>query len=161
MLIIIYDIGVVMKKGFIGTIFLCGMLLGCASPVKNPHPKLLYSPSPAYPYYALANRIEGDVTVRYNVGVDGKISKVWILKSEPQHLFDSAVIAAMAQWRYEINKPVQGLQKKYILKSKLRPNKPESRALRLPLLILNSLSSQRPPTGGFLWHYRSHSIEWL
>lgn len=116
MLIIIYDIGVVMKKGFIGTIFLCGMLLGCASPVKNPHPKLLYSPSPAYPYYALANRIEGDVTVRYNVGVDGKISKVWILKSEPQHLFDSAVIAAMAQWRYEINKPVQGLTKKIYFK---------------------------------------------
>ncbi|HBW1890471.1 TPA: TonB family protein, partial [Klebsiella pneumoniae] len=43
--------------------------------------------------------------------VDGKISKVWILKSEPQHLFDSAVIAAMAQWRYETNKPSQGLTK--------------------------------------------------
>ncbi|HCF8212113.1 TPA: TonB family protein [Klebsiella pneumoniae] len=46
-----------------------------------------------------------------NVGADGKISKVWILKSEPQHLFDSAVIAAMAQWRYETNKPGQGLTK--------------------------------------------------
>ena len=45
------------------------------------------------------------------VSVDGKISKVWILKSEPQHLFDSAVIAAMAQWRYETNKPSQGLTK--------------------------------------------------
>ena len=100
-----------MKKGFIGTIFLCGMLLGCSSPAKNPHPKLLYSLPPAYPYYAQANRIEGDVSVSYNVGVDGKISKVWILKSEPQHLFDSAVIAAMAQWRYETNKPSQGLTK--------------------------------------------------
>ncbi|HBZ7601398.1 TPA: TonB family protein [Klebsiella pneumoniae] len=100
-----------MKTGFIGTLFLCGMLLGCSSPAKNPHPKLLYSTPPVYPYYAQANRIEGDVTVRYNVGADGKISKVWSLKSEPQHLFDSAVIAAMAQWRYETNKPGQGLTK--------------------------------------------------
>ncbi|WP_373860770.1 TonB family protein [Klebsiella pneumoniae] len=118
MLIIIHDTGVVMKKGFIGTIFLGGMLLGCASPAKNPHPRLLYSSTPAYPYYALANRIEGGVAVRYNVGVDGKISKVWILKSEPQHLFDSAVIAAMAQWRYENNKPSQGLTKTIYFKIK-------------------------------------------
>lgn len=111
MLIYIHGIGVFMKKGFIGTIFLCGMLLGCSSSAKNPQPKLLYSPHPAYPYYALANRIEGGVAVRYNVGVDGKISKLWILKSEPQHLFDSAVIAAMAQWRYEANKPTHGLTK--------------------------------------------------
>lgn len=51
-----------MKTGFIGTLFLCGMLLGCSSPAKNPHPKLLYSTPPVYPYYAQANRIEGDVT---------------------------------------------------------------------------------------------------
>lgn len=60
-----------MKKGLIGMILLCSMLMGCASSAKNSHPKLLYSPTPAYPYYALANRIEGDVRVRYNVGVDG------------------------------------------------------------------------------------------
>ncbi|HGN8849058.1 TPA: TonB family protein [Klebsiella oxytoca] len=121
MLIIIHDTGVVMKKGIIGTIFLCGMLLGCASPAKNSHPKLLYSPTPAYPYYALANRIEGDVRVRYNVGGDGKVSKVWILKSEPQHLFDSAVIAAMSKWRYETNKPSQGLTKTIFFKLQAPP----------------------------------------
>lgn len=105
-----------MKKGFIGAICLCSMLLGCASPAKNSHPKRLYSPTPAYPYYALANRIEGEVRVRYDVGVDGKISKIWILRSEPQHLFDSVVIAAMSQWRYETNNPSQGLTKTIFFK---------------------------------------------
>jgi protein TonB len=120
-LIIIHDTGGVMKKGLIGMILLCSMLMGCASSAKNSHPKLLYSPTPAYPYYALANRIEGDVRVRYNVGVDGKVSKVWILKSEPQHLFDSAVIAAMSQWRYETNKPSQGLTKTIYFKLQAPP----------------------------------------
>lgn len=110
-----------MKKGLIGMILLCSMLMGCVSSAKNSHPKLLYSPTPAYPYYALANRIEGDVRVKYNVGVDGKVSKVWILKSEPQHLFDSAVIAAMSQWRYETNKPSQGLTKTIYFKLQAPP----------------------------------------
>ncbi|HDS6906940.1 TPA: TonB family protein [Klebsiella oxytoca] len=111
-----------MKKGFIGIIFLSSMLLGCTSPDRNSHPKLLYSPTPTYPYYAVVNKIEGNVRVRYNVGEDGKISRIWILRSEPQHLFDSAVIASMSKWRYETNTPSHGLIKTIYFKLQYAPN---------------------------------------
>lgn len=60
----------------------------------------------------MANRIEGFVMVKYDVGSDGKVSKMWIMQSEPQHLFDQSVISAMSKWRFEKDKPYQGMRKR-------------------------------------------------
>ncbi|EOG8082473.1 TonB family protein [Citrobacter sp. CK184] len=86
--------------------------------MESNQPKQLTSAFPTYPYYAMANRIEGFVEVKYDIGSDGRISKVWIMKSEPQHLFDSSVISAMSKWRYEKDKPTRGMTKN--IKFKLR-----------------------------------------
>lgn len=107
-----------MRKGFVCVFFLCTFLMGCSGHVESNQPKLLASAFPTYPYYAVANRIEGFVEVKYDIGSDGRISKVWIMKSEPQHLFDSSVISAMSKWRYEKDKPTRGMTKN--IKFKLR-----------------------------------------
>lgn len=101
-----------MKKGFVCVFFLCFFLMGCSGRVNNNQPRLLTSAYPAYLYYAVANRIEGFVEVKYDVGSDGKVSKIWMVKSEPQHLFDSSVISAMSKWRFERDKPYQGMRKR-------------------------------------------------
>ena len=66
---------------------------------------------PTSPYYALANHLDGEVKIRFDVGANGKVEKMWILTSEPQHLFDDAVISAVAKWRFESNKPYKGMTK--------------------------------------------------
>lgn len=73
-------------------------------------PEQLVSTPPVYPYYALANHLDGEVKIRFDVG-NGKVDKMWILTSEPQHLFDDAVISAVAKWRLGNNKPYKGMTK--------------------------------------------------
>lgn len=106
-----------MKKGIVWVLFICTLLVGCSSRHENTdQPKLLTSSYPTYPYYAMVNRIEGFVDVKFDIGSDGKVSKIWIMQSEPQHLFDSSAISAMSKWRYEKDKPTKGMKKKIVFK---------------------------------------------
>ncbi|MDW8848293.1 TonB family protein [Erwinia sp. MMLR14_017] len=75
-------------------------------------PGIIKQVKPNYPVYAYRNHITGFVKFDYDVGADGKVSEMRIRESEPQHLFDEVVIAAMAQWRFEINKPYKNLHQK-------------------------------------------------
>ncbi|VVA49365.1 transport protein TonB [Serratia ficaria] len=68
-------------------------------------PKPISRLNPNYPVYAVDNKIEGYVKLRYDVGADGKVSEVRILDAQPRGLFEDKVIAAMAQWRFEKNQP--------------------------------------------------------
>ncbi|HFZ1002439.1 TPA: TonB family protein [Klebsiella aerogenes] len=99
-------------NGFVFVLFICTFLFGCGGHEKNYPPKLLKTSYPAYPYYAMANRIEGFVEVKFDIDSEGKISRFWIIKSEPQHLFDSSAISAMSKWRYEKGKPANGMKKR-------------------------------------------------
>ena len=89
----------------------CCLISACTSQMKGVAPQQLVSTLPDYPYYALANHLDGEVTIRFDVGANGKVEKMWILPSEPQHLFDDAVISAAAKWRFESNKPYKGMTK--------------------------------------------------
>ncbi|XXD09562.1 TonB family protein [Klebsiella sp. R445] len=95
------------------------LLSACSSPVRQDEPKLLHLVQPVYPYYAAANNIRGEVKIRFDIGADGKVEKLWILSSEPQHLFDDAVISAVAKWRFEPNKPFKNMTK--TIRFKLQP----------------------------------------
>ena len=77
-------------------------------------PGIIKQVKPNYPVYAYRNHITGFVKFDYDVGADGKVSEMRIRESEPQHLFDDAAIAAMAQWRFETHKPYKNLQQKIV-----------------------------------------------
>ena len=56
-------------------------------------------PAPAYPPNA-ANA-EGVVTLGFTIGIDGRVKKLSVIKSELPPAFDAAAIAAVTQWRYQ------------------------------------------------------------
>jgi len=86
-------------------------LTSCTRPdvQNNNYPSPIHHVSPDYPVYAFKNRIEGKVEFDFDVDAEGKVSEMRIIKSEPQHLFDDAVIRAVSQWRYEKNKPAKDM----------------------------------------------------
>jgi len=54
--------------------------------------------SPVYPPIALANRVEGSVTIEAIIGTDGRVQNASIVKSIP--LLDQSALAAVMQWRF-------------------------------------------------------------
>lgn len=76
---------------------------------KTEQPKPLHQDRPAYPYYALKNRIEGMVKFNFDVDAEGRVSQMRIIESTPDHLFDNAVIPAVSKWRFEKGKPANNL----------------------------------------------------
>jgi len=63
-------------------------------------PTAVVRTNPVYPYRARQRNIEGVVEVKFLVGVDGKVSQVQILSSNPPGLFDEAVMKAVVQWKF-------------------------------------------------------------
>ena len=53
---------------------------------------------PEYPAIAVANRVEGTVTVEAIIGIDGRVTNARIVKSIP--LLDRAALAAVLQWQF-------------------------------------------------------------
>ncbi|HZP94086.1 MAG TPA: TonB family protein [Burkholderiales bacterium] len=62
-------------------------------PVKKVRPK--------YPPEAEAQHIEGRVKVRLSVELDGSVSNVEVLLSEPPGVFDAAVLEAVRQYKFK------------------------------------------------------------
>ncbi|MBK0003380.1 TonB family protein [Erwinia sp. S38] len=96
---------------FLSILLLSLILTSCAKPndPQKEYPLLMKQVRPDYPMYAFQNRIEGNVEFDFDVDAEGKVSEMRITKSEPQHLFDDAVIRAVSQWRYEKNKPAKDM----------------------------------------------------
>ncbi|BDH45814.1 hypothetical protein TUM12370_18580 [Salmonella enterica subsp. enterica serovar Choleraesuis] len=88
------------------------ILMGCAGGHKKhvDKPRIIHKELPVYPYYAAKNHIDGVVVFNYDVDAEGKVSEMRIIKSTPDHLFDDAVVKAVAKWRFERNKPAQNMQ---------------------------------------------------
>jgi protein TonB len=64
----------------------------------NPKPKRRVAP--VYPYSAKRQRITGKVVARFLVNSKGEVSRVKIVSSEPQGVFDDSVLAALEKWRF-------------------------------------------------------------
>ncbi len=55
---------------------------------------------PVYPLRALRSGIEGVVTVEFTIAVDGSVKDPVIVKASPPKVFDSAVLKAIKNWKY-------------------------------------------------------------
>lgn len=64
-------------------------------------PTLSYQVAPIYPYRAKRMNMHGHVKISFQVASDGTVNQVEILESEPQGIFDDAVLQAVAKWRYQ------------------------------------------------------------
>lgn len=62
-------------------------------------PKLLNRVKPAYPELARAARTSATLILEANVGADGRVQTVRVLRGQP--LFDEAALDAVKQWRYQ------------------------------------------------------------
>ncbi len=56
---------------------------------------------PLYPPQAQARRIEGKVRVEFTVGEDGSVNAPVVVYSEPDGVFDRAVLSAIRNWKFE------------------------------------------------------------
>ncbi|MCW3185350.1 TonB family protein [Escherichia coli] len=102
-----------MKRNLPLIILLSSLVMGC-SQHKTDMPRQLVKALPQYPKYAAANHIKGRVDVKFDVGVDGTVTRIDVFRSEPHHLFDGQVVKAMAKWRFEKGKPRKGMKKTFI-----------------------------------------------
>ena len=58
---------------------------------------------PDYPEGALRRRIEGEVVVDVAIDRTGSVSNADVLRSEPEGVFDAAVLRAVRRWRYKVS----------------------------------------------------------
>ena len=63
-------------------------------------PQVTYRAPIAYPEVALKNGIQGYVVVHLLIGKDGAIKMVKVIDSEPQGIFDQAVLNGIYDWRF-------------------------------------------------------------
>ena len=63
-------------------------------------PRPLVNPEPFYPHRARQMGIEGAVTVRFLVDVDGTVSEVTVVEATPRGLFEDNVLRTVPQWKF-------------------------------------------------------------
>ena len=98
-----------MKRRLLLLFLLSVLAVGC-SQQKADEPRQLVTVYPRYPEYAAANYIKGLVEVKFDIGADGTVTRIVFLRSEPHNLFRDEVVKAMAKWRFEKNRPCQGVR---------------------------------------------------
>ena len=54
-----------------------------------------------YPKSAQRRSIEGEVTIEFNVGIDGKVSSAFIVEANPPGRFDSSALRYVNSFAYE------------------------------------------------------------
>jgi periplasmic protein TonB len=72
------------------------VMLRTGGRIRNPQ-KTRHVP-PVYPAIAVANRVEGSVTIEAIIGVDGRVKDARVVQSIP--LLDQAALAAVKQWQF-------------------------------------------------------------
>jgi len=65
----------------------------------------VYRVTPPYPAALAGTRMQGAVTLSFDVGASGSPSNVKVVKSTPSGVFDTAAVVALQQWYFE---PVDG-----------------------------------------------------
>jgi TonB family protein len=71
-----------------------------ASQVDNP-PRKISGGSPVYPRWARPTKAEGTVTLRFVVGIDGRVSGIEIQRIEGDERFAIAAKRAVSRWRFK------------------------------------------------------------
>jgi protein TonB len=71
---------------------------GCASTSRPPD--LVSAGGVVYPVEAKDKKVEGYVRVAYDVSVDGSVTNVRVIESDPPGVFDEAAVAAVRGWRF-------------------------------------------------------------
>ena len=61
---------------------------------------LFVAEGPVYPQSAQVQRLEGFVTLAYDVTASGNVDNVRVINSEPAGVFDNAAIAAVRDWQF-------------------------------------------------------------
>lgn len=56
---------------------------------------------PGFPAEAARRRQEGWVELSFTIGIDGRVSNVTVVRSQPARVFDREAISAMEQWTFE------------------------------------------------------------
>jgi len=64
-------------------------------------PLALAKVPPLYPFRAKRMDIEGFVKVRFLVDEKGQVSRVTVLESEPQGVFDASVLNTLPSWKFQ------------------------------------------------------------
>jgi protein TonB len=67
-------------------------------------PRVISRIAPVYPYKAKQRDIEGSVDVKFLVDENGTVSKITILKAEPEGLFDDEVLKMLPRWKFDPGK---------------------------------------------------------
>ena len=73
-------------------------LFGCATTDRPP--QLIAGEGPVYPESARVQRIEGYVTLAYDLTVTGEVVNVRIVEAEPVGVFEAAALQAVQSWRF-------------------------------------------------------------
>lgn len=63
--------------------------------------KVVRQVQPGYPQLAYRRRLTGWVEIRFNVGTDGRVSNVEVIRADPPRMFDREAIRAVEQWMFE------------------------------------------------------------
>jgi protein TonB len=80
-------------------------------------PDVVFRPALRYPPMAERRRIEGEVEVEFTINVDGSVSEVRVLRSQPEGIFDREASGAMERWRFA--PPEQPMRARRVLEFKL------------------------------------------
>ena len=77
-------------------------MVGCGTSVVPPI--LLESGRMPYPEEQRKTKVEGSVLVAYDILVDGYVSNVRVISSNPEGVFDAAALHFVRSWRFQPRK---------------------------------------------------------
>lgn len=80
--------------------------------------RVVKMPPPVYPRSAAENRLVGEVVLRVDIGADGRLAQVRVIKATQPGVFEETSIAAAEQWTYQ---------------AAIRNGRPVASALRIPI----------------------------
>ncbi len=63
-------------------------------------PKAIFSVKPEYPYIARKRGYEGKVIVRLLIGKDGRVKRLFLVKSSGYKVLDRSALKALKNWRF-------------------------------------------------------------
>ena len=66
----------------------------------SPNATLIMPSPPEYPIKSVREKIEGSVTMSFDVDTSGKPVNIKVIKAEPVKIFDKAAIRSLSKWRY-------------------------------------------------------------